>query len=507
MTEKRKGNSGRRVSLTAGACLLAAVTLLLGCSKESLDAPGGKGSPVLVEFSVAGLEDMLPAAQGTPGTKAALANNTTVRVIAYKQASGNPLQANYVANQAYYWNGSKLVPCSVDANGNKRADVPSQMIIQAGVSYDFYAVTPALPLAEDNKAILATAVANGMDYAASVTADQTINPTTTTINLTTLDRKMAQVTLKVRNDTSLVGSPTLTANSVTVNSITVSGLPAAKSGVKPGADIAASGTGNQSKTFASTDFSTSGGTSTLKNGFCILPLSNATLNLSYDLQIDGEQKTVNGILDGATLEKGKSYILTAAFDRSSKITVTIDEWTENNRNSPDFCMGPFVTDGKIIVNSNKYGYFMDCHGPWASTPQHAESAWNANASGFNTAGGRFEVATSNAVGKDGSSETMTWFEASGTTDASYNPNGYSACASYSQDGKTGWRLPTVRELRAIYDNKAQLTSANRPSSYKYWSATERSSYSGYAWMVYFSGGDTYGVNESTKFRVRCVRDL
>ena len=156
MTEKRKGNNGRRVSLTAGACLLAAVTLLLGCSKEPLDAPGGKGSPVLVEFSVAGLEDMLPAAQGIPGTKAALANNTTVRVIAYKQASGNPLQANYVANQAYYWNGSKLMPCSVDANGNKRADVLSQMFIQAGVSYDFYAVMPALPLAEDNKAILAT---------------------------------------------------------------------------------------------------------------------------------------------------------------------------------------------------------------------------------------------------------------------------------------------------------------------------------------------------------------
>ena len=501
MTEKRKGNNGRRVSLTAGACLLAAA-LLLGCSKESLDAPGGKGSPVLVEFSVAGLEDMLPAAQGTPGTKAALANNTTVRVIAYKQASGNPLQANYVANQAYYWNGSKLVPCSVDANGNKRADVPSQMIIQAGVSYDFYAVTPALPLAEDNKAILATAVANGMDYAASVTADQTINPTTTTINLTTLDRKMAQVTLKVQNDTSSVDSPTLT-----VNSVTVSGLPAAKSGVEPGADIAASGTGNQSKTFASTDFSTSGVASTLKNGFCILPLSNATLNLSYDLQIDGEQKTVNGILDGATLEKGKSYILTAAFDRS-EITVTIDdEWTENNRNNPDFCMGPSVIDGKIIVNSNKYGYFMDCHGPWASTPQHAESAWNANASGFNTVGERFEVATSNAVGKDGSSETMKWYEASGTTDASYNLNGYSACASYSQDGKTGWRLPTIRELRAIYDNKAQLTSANLPSSYNYWSATEIRSDSDNAWNVSFTGGLTSYYIKSNNYRVRCVRDL
>ena len=165
---------------------------------------------------------------------------------------------------------------------------------------------------------------------------------------------------------------------------------------------------------------------------------------------------------------------------------------------------PYVQDGNIIVcrEGNDGVKALLIHSNWATTPTHNEKDTTNN-----RFAAKFEVATSNAVGEDGSSETMTWFEASGTTDATYNPNGYSACASYSQDGKTGWRLPTVRELRAIYDNKAQLTSANRPSSYKYWSATERSSYSGYAWMVYFSGGDTYGVNESTKFRVRCVRDL
>ena len=47
MTEKRKGNNGRRVSLTAGACLLAAVTLLLGCSKEPEGAAGGDRTEIV----------------------------------------------------------------------------------------------------------------------------------------------------------------------------------------------------------------------------------------------------------------------------------------------------------------------------------------------------------------------------------------------------------------------------------------------------------------------------
>ena len=213
-------------------------------------------------------------------------------------------------------------------------------------------------------------------------------------------------------------------------------------------------------------------------------------------------------------QAGTGHTVTLTFKQGEiSATATIAEWTDGGTSGTGEEY-PYLLAGNTLVVKDAFGsadptqYLT--HKPWASTPRHAETAWDANASGLNTVGERFEVATSNAVGEDGSSETMTWYEASGTTDASYNPNGYSACASYSQDGKTGWRLPTLRELKLIYDNKAQLTSANLPTDSRagYWSATEYSSISSNAvWNADFSNGTTYRDNKSGYTRVRCVRDL
>ena len=165
---------------------------------------------------------------------------------------------------------------------------------------------------------------------------------------------------------------------------------------------------------------------------------------------------------------------------------------------------PYVQDGNIIVcrEGNDGVKALLIHSNWATTPTHNELDTTNN-----RFAAKFEVATSDAVGKNGSSATMTWYEASGTTDATYNPDGYSACASYSQDGKTGWRLPTIRELRLIYALRSELTSANLPSSSFYWSATGYSSYSLNAWNASFTGGRTGSNIKSNGYPVRCVRDL
>ena len=165
---------------------------------------------------------------------------------------------------------------------------------------------------------------------------------------------------------------------------------------------------------------------------------------------------------------------------------------------------PYVQDGNIIVcrEGNDGVKALLIHSNWATTPTHNEKDTTNN-----RFAAKFEVATSNAVGEDGSSETMTWFEASGTTDATSNPDGYSACDRYSQDDKTGWRLPTIRELRLIYALRSELTSANLPSSYRYWSATEDYSTSKYAWSVDFTGDGAYRDLKGDNHRVRCVRDL
>ena len=174
---------------------------------------------------------------------------------------------------------------------------------------------------------------------------------------------------------------------------------------------------------------------------------------------------------------------------------------------------PKIVDGNTIVVKDNYGQAdaneYPLHARWGVTPAHSESLWTANESGFNTVGESFRVANVNAVGKDGSSATMTWYEASGTTDATYNSVGYSACAQYSeaadQSDKGAWRLPTVKELKLIYDKRSELTSANLSSSNYYWSATSLSSSN--AWRVDFSAGtiSSYNVTVNTVCHVRCVR--
>ena len=174
---------------------------------------------------------------------------------------------------------------------------------------------------------------------------------------------------------------------------------------------------------------------------------------------------------------------------------------------------PYVLKNNIFVTKDVYGCAdpdtYPTHEAWTTTPAHTESAATANASGYNTVGERFQVAKANAMGKDGSSETMTWYEASGTVNATYNAAGYSACAQYSeaadQSDKGTWRLPTVRELKLIYDNGRSLTDPVPFRGY-YWSATEENT-AAVKVVNYQTGAMTNSAKQVvTNYRVCCVRD-
>ena len=130
--------------------LLIAGLMLASCSKEYDATPVPSGETVAVEFSMDRFEETAPEAQEAPDTKAALETNTTVRVIAYKSSSDNPTTDNYVTDQAYYWNGSKLLPCTVTADGTFEGESSSQLILSKLESYDFYAITPAIELDTDH---------------------------------------------------------------------------------------------------------------------------------------------------------------------------------------------------------------------------------------------------------------------------------------------------------------------------------------------------------------------
>ena len=195
-------------------------------------------------------------------------------------------------------------------------------------------------------------------------------------------------------------------------------------------------------------------------------------------------------------------------------SITISDWADGGELN-DY---PKVIGGNTIILFDQLGVadttLYPSHEPWTTTPIHREAEWNTNASGLNTVGEKFKVASQDAVGKDGSSGRMTWYEAVGKTHSTYNPDGYSACHEYyeetDQSDKGLWRLPTIRELRLIADRRSMLTSANMPPSdspsYSY-SATTIKHTDFLAWHVILKSGYTsYEQMDRPKF-VRCVRDF
>lgn len=521
------GRPGRSFGLRFrpwAAGLLAGALLAGGCGKQTSEDPVAGGEKVAVRFDIDGFGSwaaqsyavqsisgggFAASGQGASATRAASAPalNTTVRVIAYKSGSGNPAQANYADDRAYYWDGTELVPCTVDDSGNKTDGTAQPMELVRKAAYDFYAVSPALPLAED-KTALKTAVDNGMDYATSVTKIASL-AVDGAITLETLERQCARVGFKVMANSSEWVAPT----SMSINSVTIGGLPDAQSGVKPGAALTAATGGTRSLTLQSADF-TGSGTTYVVEPRLVLPMEDATLTFSFDLVMDGVRTTFDDELRFSP-ERGKNYTVTAEISAENALSLAVAEWSENSDNNPSLGGDgyPYVVEGtNVIVCADAYGQAdpakYPLHAPWkmyrmygtdypAETPQHEEDGASSNintgeggfvnnATGLNAVSARFEVA-----------KTVKFVTA--WTDARQ------FCLNYDTPAgsKGQWRLPTYLELRLIYEKKGELTMGATTDTY-YWSATKVQNETSY-WSPNFSKGTVSEVSSGST--VRCVRDL
>ena len=509
--EYRKKNSitGVLRGATFSGLLLCMAALLAGCSKDPAGEPGSpQGGVVTVSFAApaigqeTGAQIASAASQAqngqSPGTRAALAENTTVRVVAFTAATGNPAQANYVAEQTYYMSGGKLVPCTVDDNGSFVAVAPdAKMELERG-SYDFYAITPALPLGSDKATV---SVPHKVDYAASATKGVTVDASKT-YTLTQLDRKCVRVTFVIKKSANFTE---LTALSVTPSGagLSMPNLPAAQS-VKMGADIPAAA-GSETLTLPASAVTNTDAT-TATAATVLLPLAAADILLTCDLTYttatgSSRQTSFSSTAKNLALEKGKHYTFTltllasdVSFAVKAESETTISDWTDVP--APAY---PCVSEGRYIVSRDALGYSGEpLHPNWtaATMPLHNEvSADNALSS-------EFEVAA----------EDCNSTNASGVTPDSDNryswSNALSACGKYTQAGTTvgQWRLPTIKELETIYAKKDGLTGVGSFSSGYYWSATEGSS-SNTAWYVNFYTGHTNYNDKRDNSYVRCVRDV
>ena len=87
---------------------------------------------------------------------------------------------------------------------------------------------------------------------------------------------------------------------------------------------------------------------------------------------------------------------------------------------------------------------------------------------------------------------------------------HSYCQALSLGGKTNWRVPNIKELQSIVDNRI-TDPAIDPNAFpgtnssSYWSATTYSLNSGSAWFVAFRTGAVSSSSKSVSNYVRCVR--
>lgn len=223
----------------------------------------------------------------------------------------------------------------------------------------------------------------------------------------------------------------------------------------------------------------------------IEPQSACRLQLTVQSEFGGDQLALLPVHDYAAGQIVRVYLGFVDPITTPKISFkvfSIDDYLKEEELEP--MGGSFVKDSTIII-VREYSS-RPLHEPWPVTPEHAEAAWNANLSGFNTSGEQFEVASTNA-------KTAATFWLSAT----------SACAVYdTPSGSKGqWRLPTAKELQMIYDMKEQLSTLD-PLEGIYWAATNFSANPGnVAWRINLSNGDTdTHAKADDAGMVRCVRD-
>ncbi len=80
----------------------------------------------------------------------------------------------------------------------------------------------------------------------------------------------------------------------------------------------------------------------------------------------------------------------------------------------------------------------------------------------------------------------------------------------ARDLGNGWRVPNFKELQSLVEEACYSPAINEtlfpatPSNW-YWTSSPYANGGGYAWVVYFSSGNTYHNDKSSGYYVRVVR--
>lgn len=433
-------------TIKGGSWVLAVLLLLVGCTNE-ITQPGARSDgKARVSFDTPGIAQEVM-------TRASLAENTTVRVVAYRAG-----ETTYCGSQAYYTDADgKLKPCTVNDDGSfKAVDTQNELALPPD-SYDFYAYTPALPLSADYKSVT---VPNGVDYASSVKTGVSVT-TDMTLTLTELSRKCSKIALVVKKADE---NTAMTALSVTSGGVTISAL-ATSQNVALNKDITPAA-GTTTLNVPVTAFTLAGTTSTAFT--YLLPRLGTDrmkidYNLTYTVSGTTETKPVSGTMGNIVLEKGKSYTFTLTM-RKTGVSLSVTDWIESNQE---------------VVTGESLDY-TDNGEPW------------------------FLIAARDAKNPvNNGTEAMNWYQANGVVDAT-NPDGKKACPD-------GWRVPTREDIMLMWIYKNGIINSNLVEN-NYWSSTISSEANAFFLRMtngYIAGKpvDADENNKTNLYYIRCVRDV
>lgn len=148
---------------------------------------------VVVSFTAPGV---VADVVGVTRADVSLVKDTTVRILVYHRTGTNAdMEADtYIGENTYkVTENGKLEACVVSSDGKIATGAATELRLIQG-EYDFYAITPALPVAKESaNNARKVSVKHGVDYATSLTEKGKVTTTSGAIALTVLDRKCSKL--------------------------------------------------------------------------------------------------------------------------------------------------------------------------------------------------------------------------------------------------------------------------------------------------------------------------
>lgn len=239
------------------------------------------------------------------------------------------------------------------------------------------------------------------------------------------------------------------------------------------------------------------------NGYIVLEgtyrMNETDPEKTVSYQIPFKQE-VNGTGSHIEVNPNHRYMITItkADDYHIDFNLTVADWSDAGNELDGFEPGvpPTVTNSVTLDQA-----FAEAYKNAHNLTEYPPFNYDGGASTGTTGSDRNGVSSTCTLTKTYSIEVEKT-ERGSTTD-------YATAISYCSGKGSGWRVPTMIELKAIYDNKTTLQNNGCATflGYFYWSSSIYSSFDNDRCILHFDNGSFYSNSTIGSYNVRCVRDI